>query len=441
MKISKLGIVIGLISLVVTNFLVTPVFIYAASNSVIVGQPSNTGVEPEFHGGSGFDPDFNAPVIGNLNVTTSSNSATINWVTDELATYRVIYGTTTEYLSGSIAKDRYATTHSALVSDLAPNTTYYFSVRAIDQSGNESVYTGVFITLVPPDTEAPSNVSEFIALPQINKIQLTWNNSPEPDFSYVRIIKSEKFFPTDPLNGEVIYQGKGTSFIDTNVVPGVIYFYAAFAKDYAGNYSSGSVAYTMIPSSDDLNKDPNAPTVDIQLPFVSTPPQLPIPFHDFLVSDNQGSQISLEDSEIPVGQSLEIAIPKEKLPNDGAFLTLTVSDEGKKNTPSTYLFAYDEVNENYKVKTPAFKTVKRYSLVVTVFSSSKLIIEKVIGKVEVVKEAKASDGSSGGSGGLPAGIIIGTAILASVLVTVHFWRLVRIKKKMSAKSGGNKNDI
>ncbi len=421
-----------------------PVIVFAATGSVQVGQQSDTGVAPPgpgTTGGGGGSGGSNLPQISNVAVTLSYNSATINWNTSELALSRVSWGTSRDYRNGTIAGEQFTKKHSSLISDLLPNTTYYFQIISIGANNNQSTYASVFQTLTPADTGAPSNVTEFIATPRLNHIQLSWNNPSEPDFNLVRIVRSEIFFPTDPLNGKVLYEGTANNFADFNVTQGVVYYYSAFARDANGNYASGSVAYALIASSDGLNTDPAAPTVDLQFPYVKNPPAVPNAFKDFSFSYRDGLSLDLESSVIPVGQSLEISIPKDRLPNEGALLTLTIEDIDKKSIASTYLFSYDKDNENFKVKTPAFKTPKSYSLMVTVFTSTKLIIEKVSGSIEIVSEAQASEGESNGSGSLPQGIILGTVGVAAVMVTVHFWRLVRIRQRLLRESSSIKKEL
>ena len=442
MRISRFSIIFGLTIFASSLLLYGPAFVYAASSSVQVGQPSNTGVDPApGTTGGGAPPTATAPQISRVAVTLSYDSATINWVTNDLALSRVSWGTSPDYRDGTIAGEQYTKNHSTLISDLVANKRYYFQIISIGANGAESRYGDVFVTLNPPDTEAPSNVSEFSAIAQLTYIQLSWNNPPETDFTFLRIVKSDKFFPLDPLNGEVIYEGSGRSFSDFYVTPGIIYYYTVFARDVNGNYSSGSVAYSMIASSDGVNTDPTAPAVDIQLPSVKNPPLFPSAFKDFNFSLRDGLTLDLEESTIPVGQPLEISIPKDRLPDDGSFLTLTVEDPGKKMASSTYLFFYDQVNQNYKVKTQAFKTPKNYSLVVTVFNSTKLIIEKVSGSVEVVSEAQAAEGQGSQDEGLPNSIILGTLGVAAVIVTVHFWRLVRIRKRLDATNSLNVKEL
>jgi len=82
-------------------------------------------------------PDTIPPSIANITVTNiTSNSATITWQTNEPSTSLVKYGTS----PGNYTLQKYdsspVTSHSITLTDLSPNTTYYFVVNSTDACGN-----------------------------------------------------------------------------------------------------------------------------------------------------------------------------------------------------------------------------------------------------------------------------------------------------------------
>ena len=96
--------------------------------------------------------DTRSPMIGSLNVTVSSNSATLNWNTNENSTATVYYSTSFPQMTeGSptsgitiggpsiLVHSDLRTSHSATINSLSPNTTYFYVVYAKDGSGNESI--------------------------------------------------------------------------------------------------------------------------------------------------------------------------------------------------------------------------------------------------------------------------------------------------------------
>ena len=75
--------------------------------------------------------------------TLGPKSASINWATDELASTQVDYGTSSAY--GTSKSDpetgdpTYVVSHSIVLTDLQPETTYHYRVKSKDAAGNEVV--------------------------------------------------------------------------------------------------------------------------------------------------------------------------------------------------------------------------------------------------------------------------------------------------------------
>jgi len=94
------------------------------------------------------------PVLSPLMIQTSSNSVTFSWSTNEPTTGQSYWDTTpiradeatglhqTPYVSGTLAlaPNGMQTYHTVTISNLMPNTIYYYFGRSIDASGDMSVY-------------------------------------------------------------------------------------------------------------------------------------------------------------------------------------------------------------------------------------------------------------------------------------------------------------
>lgn len=113
-------------------------------------------------GGGGGAPqgDLTAPSITDVTVTKTSTGATINWKTTEASWTWLLWGTTANY-SQEVKTEAYVLTHSVVLSDLTPNTTYYFQIKTKDTAGNTLYGTGLsFKTSAQgsntPVTETPS---------------------------------------------------------------------------------------------------------------------------------------------------------------------------------------------------------------------------------------------------------------------------------------------
>jgi len=98
--------------------------------------------------------DTTTPVISSIAAgTITGNSALISWITDEVSTTQVEYGSTTAYGSLSTLKTALATSHSQTLSNLAQFTLYNYRVISMDAAGN--VATSNNNTFTTLDTTAP----------------------------------------------------------------------------------------------------------------------------------------------------------------------------------------------------------------------------------------------------------------------------------------------
>ncbi|MEW6294825.1 MAG: Ig-like domain-containing protein [Candidatus Diapherotrites archaeon] len=135
----------------------------------------------------------------------------------DLSKYIVYYGTS----SGSYGTDIIETTgNSATVYELQNGTTYYFSVRAVDSSGNKSTYSDE-VSSTPQasisNVNPPSNVKASFSE---GKVKLQWNEaSPAPDsYEIYKKLSTEGSYKKISSTGN-------TSYYDSDVTPGKTYNY------------------------------------------------------------------------------------------------------------------------------------------------------------------------------------------------------------------------
>lgn len=84
--------------------------------------------------------DTTPPVISGVDVSHISDTrATIKWETDELATSQVEYGISDAYGSITAFDETLTTSHSVMLTELKPRTTYHFRIKSVDKAGNISV--------------------------------------------------------------------------------------------------------------------------------------------------------------------------------------------------------------------------------------------------------------------------------------------------------------
>lgn len=184
-------------------------------------------------------PDTTPPVITDTPRATAitSTMVRIHWVTDEIADSQVVYGLQSQNLSNSAGDIGKSAGHSVALTNLSPNTTYYFKVQSADPSNNtvmSTVYS--FTTAAVADTTAPvlSGISASDATS--SQIDVSWT-SDEPATTVLK-------YGTTPfgLTAQVSIAGSSTSHSVSlyNLVPGTTYYMAPVSTDGSGNTTQGA---------------------------------------------------------------------------------------------------------------------------------------------------------------------------------------------------------
>lgn len=353
--------------------LMLPNFSFAATSSLQIHQQAGDVVpDPGGVGGGGL-ADTMAPQISEVSVTIKFNSAIINWKTvHEDSTSKLAWGRNQDYSDGVISSSRLLREHSEQIDNLLEKQLYYFLITAIDSSGNQSFYSGQFITGSKQDLTPPLNVNNFVATPYQGKIDLSWNNPTDLDFMFTRIVRSTIFFPTDPFNGRVIYEGTGQQFTDTDVNTENIYYYTAFTRDLSGNYSSGALASAkVIWFSESGNNNSGAPVVDLKFIYDKNIPEILLTVDDFNFSYKNGQEkLSSRNVVVPASENLFISIDKRKLQEGTKFLMWNSRD-------GSYLFSFNPQTGNYELTLPALTGKTQSSGVISIFNSASQIIQDV----------------------------------------------------------------
>ena len=239
----------------------------AAGNALVTALDDTTKAAHEFTTQS--PPDTEAPVITNIQASgISQTEATITWDTDEDATSRVEYGTTSSYGALS-AVDGSAdnTSHSVTLTGLTAGTTYHFRVLSSDADSNDGVSVdGTFDTLAPsPDIIAPPVPSISTGTATVNSDSYTISGTAAADT------------PSDTTRTISVYNGAtlaGTAVIPVGQTGWAIVAaltqdttnsFTAVSTDAAGNMSVASAGVDIIEDGTvgaDLAA-PDVPVLDI----------------------------------------------------------------------------------------------------------------------------------------------------------------------------------
>lgn len=190
-------------------------------------------------------PDTTAPVISNITVSTTTTAANLAWDTNESASYKLWYSTTSPLvLTGTPDKTGGANTHqSATLTGLSSETTYYYVIATTDASGNTSTSTELsFKTTAAPDTTAP-NISDLsAALITSSNATVYWNTNESATGKV-------KYGTTTPLTNilENTALSLTHSFSLTSLSASTTYRYVVSSIDGAGNATtSGELIFTTL---------------------------------------------------------------------------------------------------------------------------------------------------------------------------------------------------
>jgi len=196
-------------------------------------------------------PDTTAPSVPGTPTLTSRTmvSITIGWAasTDNVgvAGYKV-------FQNGNQVATTSTTSYTS--SGLTPGATYSFSVAADDAAGNVSAQSGAASLGTLPDTQAPTVPTGVTAAQTAQNVKVSWTASSD----------------NVGVTGYIVYRGgtrigtaTGTSYTDSNVIPGA-YLYTVAANDAAGNVSAQSVAASItVYLEGDINHDGKVNVFDL----------------------------------------------------------------------------------------------------------------------------------------------------------------------------------
>lgn len=234
-------------------------------------------------------PEFKAlPNVGSLSATQTGEEVFLNWKNPQGDDFREVQ-INRQKDSPALSPENGEKVFTGFAENFADvnvvdDTKYYYTVFTFDKDNNFSSGAVVFIKTVfphagteegggaengngngegegeggenpalpdgsgqsPTETETGAVVEDVRNLNAAakageNEIVLQWDCPETEKVCEVEVRRDRNFPPMSPLEGEKIYGGSGTSFVDRNVESGLIYFYTVYAKNKDGIYSSGKL--------------------------------------------------------------------------------------------------------------------------------------------------------------------------------------------------------
>jgi hypothetical protein len=177
------------------------------------------------------------PVITNIHTTLiTGDTAGIAWTTNKPTDGTISYGTSTQAYTSTVTSSTPTTDHELFMTELQPNTIYFYTLASVDAAGNSVSSTEQTVTTQTPifSNATTTNVSDYSA-------EVDWTTTIDSN-SFVYY-----FNPTNKIGGTfsngtstlVGAGGSGSLFqhavtISTNLAPGTTYEYYLESDDANG---------------------------------------------------------------------------------------------------------------------------------------------------------------------------------------------------------------
>lgn len=286
--------------------------------------------------------------IYDVSVSAGQYSTSLSWKTT-LPTVATVIARNT---SGTVVQNWQdivlKTTNNTILGGLIPGSSYSFVISTKDQNGKTAEYTGHFNTQpLPPGVP---NVRGFVAIGRTEAIDLSWDNPEYTDFNQVRVVRSDKFFPADPFDGEIIYEGAGELWNDKAVEKDKKYYYTIFVEDDLGKFSSGAVASAKIVIPGETPEEPKTPYEEVPEAPEVYPDIQDLSLDDFkFIQDGVPIQsISKGSISIDGEKNLTVLIDYEKTPEVLKSIVITLSSPNDDSKVFSFLLRVNEDKSAYE---------------------------------------------------------------------------------------------
>lgn len=313
------------------------------------------------------------PNISNVMVAPDFTNSFISWQSSVGTMSTVKWGQTVETKEGAIRSYSFALNHRMEIINLKPGTMYYFTIESEDAKGKTHVFgPSFFFTKFLKDTTYPLSPRSSTISASPSGISLSWENPPDENFSYVRIMRHDDRFSGDPFTGKLIYEGTAETFLDANVVPGKKYFYVIFSRDNTGTFSSGTGLSITAFSDKEIAPEqippttvPTEETPPTLVPPVETPPQItPLPLifrpQTFFIYQYNETVEPLTNEKILTIQSSQSTIIDTDIKTRSDDWIEVINEDGK--VVGRYLFLFNSDSNRFQSVIPPFEKSGKYTV-------------------------------------------------------------------------------
>jgi hypothetical protein len=314
-------------------------------------------------------------IILSLEILPQKDSVIIRYVTNMYIRSVIKWGKTISYELGSLAEQAFMKRHETQISGLTPGTTYQFTIEGKDRFGREgTLHTGMFTTLSPDDIFPPGNVTRLTAIRDGENVVLSWKLPEDPDLAHVRVVRNDRFYPSDIADGWVVYEGLASGFRDEGAVVGAQQFYTVFSYDTLGNISSGAV--TVIRFREGVPTTPTRPTGSTTTSTSAVMPgtidsarnDISLSFND-LQFIQEGERLRVEKGMVSIdgAKQLTISLPYALVPEHLKTILVVIGDSTDPDKTFQFLLRVDKDRTAYTSTLAPLGVSGKFPVTVSVF--------------------------------------------------------------------------
>lgn len=322
--------------------------------------------------------------------------------------------------------------HRTVLAELRPDTSYEYTLRIRDRFGRVRVEAGSFTTEVSRSAVAPANVISFTAFTAGSDVLLQWEPPETESHAYVRVVRNNRFFPSDPSAGVVVYEGTASAFTDVGAVQThKTQYYTAFAYDFSGMPASGviAVASRRLSVTDELlpSTQPTDPITTASSTATSGSPVASIDRSAFrVVQGDTATDFTTTDIKIAANQPFRFALSAEAVPAGVRLVTVTLWRPEVTAPPLAFVLRRSEDEARYGAVLPGLRESGVYDVQLDFYDGTHERVASLTGLLGVSEQgvaAPSADPAKGTVQVVPLLYMIGGGI-AGLMITVGLYNLL-----------------
>lgn len=294
---------------------------------------------------------------------------TVDTKTNHFVQAHISWGLTPDYELGKISSLVYEQYKQIALENLLPGTKYFVLIALEDGYGQTIVKQN--LTVVTEEIFTPSriaNVTNLRATRNDFSVILSWNNPAEYDA--IRIVRNTKTYPRDISDGEIVYEGRGQSFTDSDVGKSETYFYTVFVRGADGSYSTGviiSSTPTGLPVTPEIA--PSVPAIIGELTLA-----------DFIFNQN-GERILVPENIVHAraNEPLSVYLANETIENYPVAVSLGIVSNVNPRIVDSFLMRMNDAKTGREAAVPPYNISKNMEFTIMVTDVGGRELRKISG--------------------------------------------------------------